>query len=96
MIIFGTLGLGLAVASMAVIAIDYFIQLRVVQPSLLNGESEGLAIMSQYNPHGVFIALEELGFLLAGLAFCFLALALGRTGLAEHSSSGVPSATERT
>jgi hypothetical protein len=79
--LFGTLGLGLAVASMAVIAIDYFIQLRVVQPSLLNGESEGLAIVSQYNPHGVFIALEELGFLLAGLAFCFLAFALGRTGL---------------
>ena len=79
--LFGTLGLGFAVASMAVIAIDYFIQLRVVQPSLLNGESEGLAIISQYNPHGIFIALEELGFLLAGLAFCFLALALGRTGL---------------
>ncbi len=79
--LFGTLGLGVAAASTAVLGIDYFIQLRVVQPSLLNGESEGLAIISQYNPHGIFIALEEFGFLLAGLAFCFLAFALGRTGL---------------
>lgn len=77
----GTLGLALAVASMAVIASDYFIQLRVVQPSLLNGEAEGLAIISQYNPHGVFIALEEIGFMLAAFAFCFLAFALGSTRL---------------
>jgi len=75
--VFGTAGLGLAVASFTVIAIDYFIQLRTVQPSLLRGEAEGLAIISQYNPHGVFIALEELGFLVAGIAFCFLALSLG-------------------
>jgi hypothetical protein len=32
----------------------------VVQPSLLSGESEGLAIISQYNPHGVFIAMQDL------------------------------------
>ena len=77
----GTLGLGFAAASMTVVAIDYFIQLRVVQPALLNGELDGLVIISQYNPHGVFIALEELGFLLAGLAFCFLAFTLGSTKL---------------
>jgi hypothetical protein len=65
----GTLGLGFAVASMTVVGIDYFIQLRVVQPALLNGELDGLVIVSQYNPHGVFIALEEFGFLLAGLAW---------------------------
>lgn len=79
--LFGTTGFGLAVASMTVIAIDYFIQLRTVQPSLVRGEFDGLAIISQYNPHGVFIALEELGFLLAGIAFFFLALALGSCGL---------------
>lgn len=77
----GTLGLGFAVASMTVVGIDYFIQLRVVQPALLNGELDGLVIISQYNPHGVFIALEEFGFLLAGLAFCFLAFTLGSTKL---------------
>jgi len=75
--VLGTIGLSLAVASFAVIAADYFIQLRTVQPALLRGEFDGLAIVSQYNPHGVFIALEELGFLVLGLSFAFLALALG-------------------
>jgi hypothetical protein len=77
----GTIGLCLAVASFTIIAVDYFIQLRTVQPALLNGEFDGLAIMSQYNPHGVYIALEELGFLAMGLSFAFLALAIGGSRL---------------
>ena len=75
--VFGTIGLCFAVVSFTVIALDYFVQLRTVQPSLLRGEFDGLAIISQYNPHSVFIALEELGFLVMGLSFAFLALALG-------------------
>ena len=79
--VFGTIGSSLAVASVTIIAIDYFIQLRTVQPALLRGEWDGLAILSQYNPHGVFIALEELGFLAMGLSFAFLALVLGSSRL---------------
>ena len=79
--VFGTIGSSLAVASFTVIAIDYFIQLRTVQPALLRGEWDGLAILSQYNPHGVFIALEELGFLAMALSFAFLASALGSSRL---------------
>lgn len=79
--LFGTIGLCLAAVSFTVIALDYFIQLRTVQPALLRGELDGLAILSQYNPHGVFIALEELGFLVMGLSFAFLALALGSSRL---------------
>ena len=79
--LFGTIGLCLATVSFTVIALDYFIQLRTVQPALRRGELEGLAILSQYNPHGVFIALEELGFLVMGLAFACLALALGASRL---------------
>jgi len=79
--LFGTIGLCLAAASFTVIALDYFIQLRTVQPALRRGELDGLAILSQYNPHGVFIALEELGFLVMGLAFACLALALGSSRL---------------
>jgi hypothetical protein len=79
--VFGTVGFGIAVAAMTVIAADYAIQLRTVQPALMNREFDGLAIISQYNPHGVFIALEELGFLLAGVSFLFLGLALGSAGL---------------
>ena len=75
--VFGTIGLCLSAVSFTVIAMDYFIQLRTVQPALLRGELDGLAILSQYNPHGVFIALEELGFLVMGLSFAFLALSLG-------------------
>lgn len=75
--VFGTVGLCFAVVSFTVIALDYFVQLRTVQPSLLRGEFDGLAIISQYNPHSIFIALEELGFLVMGLSFAFLALALG-------------------
>jgi hypothetical protein len=78
---FGTIGLGLAAVAFAVIAADYFIQLRCVQPALLRGEANGLAIISQYNPHGVFIALEELGFLVMGLSFAFLGLSLGSSRL---------------
>jgi len=75
--VFGTIGLSLATVAFTVIGMDYFIQLRTVQPALLRGELDGLAILSQYNPHGVFIALEELGFLVLGLSFAFLALLLG-------------------
>jgi hypothetical protein len=52
-----------------------------VQPALLRGEPDGLAIISQYHPHGVFIALEELGFLVMGLSFAFLALSVGSSRL---------------
>ena len=79
--VFGTVGFSLAVSSFTIIAIDYFIQLRTVQPALRQGEFDGLAILSQYNPHGVFIALEELGFLLMGLSFAFLATTLGSSRL---------------
>jgi hypothetical protein len=57
--------------SSGVFVVDYFVQLSVVQPSLLKGETDGIALITQYNPHGVFIALEEIGYLLMSLAmFC--------------------------
>lgn len=83
--VFGTVGSTLAAVSFGIIGLDYFIQLRTVQPSLLRGETDGLAIISQYNPHGVFIALEELGFLLMGISFGFIALALGSSKLQQIS-----------
>jgi hypothetical protein len=51
---------------------DYFVQISVVQPSLVNGETEGIAILTQYNPHGVFIALEEIGYIIMSIAFISL------------------------
>lgn len=81
---YSQIGLCFAVFSAAVLAIDYYIQLAMVQPSLLKGELEGLALISQYNPHGIFIALEELGYLAMSLAYLFMGLALrGATKLAR-------------
>ena len=71
--IFSLLGLCLAVVAAAVILIDYFIQVSVMQPSLEKGQLDGWAILTQYNPNGVFIALEELGYLLMSLALACVA-----------------------
>ncbi len=79
--LFGVIGVCLATVSFTVIAIDYFIQLRTVQVALLRGEASSVVALSQYNPHGVFIALEEAGFLVAAVSFVFLALALASSRL---------------
>lgn len=76
--VFSGIAVGLGAVAAAALLIDYAVQLAVLQPSLLRGETPGLSLWSQYNPHGVFIALENLGYLLLGLAL--LALAAVFTG----------------
>jgi len=81
--IFSRIALVLAVMAAGIIFVNYFLQLAVIQPSLLNGEPDGIALLTQYNPHGIFIALEEAGYLL--MAVSLLALVpvfagLGRSG----------------
>lgn len=73
--IFSQLGLWLGAAGALIIAADYFVQLAVIPPSLSAGEGLSVAALSQYNPHGVFIALEELGFLLIGAGLFVVARA---------------------
>lgn len=75
--IFGQIGLSFALIYTAVITADYFIQLAVVQPSLLKGETEGLSLFVQYNPHGIFIGLEDLGYLMMTVALLFAAAVFG-------------------
>jgi hypothetical protein len=62
-------------ASMAATAlgVTYFVQLATVQPSLLKGEQSGLALWSMYNQHGLFIALEDLGYWLMSASLLFAA-----------------------
>jgi len=80
--LFGTIGLTFAAISFTVIAADYFVQLQTVQPALLRAEEAvSVVTLSQYNPHGVFIALENLGYLAMGVSFGFLGLALGASRL---------------
>lgn len=67
-----------AMGAFAIIA-DYAVQLAVVNPSLLAQEHDGVALLTQYNPHGVFVALEELGYSLITLSLGCAGLGLRRT-----------------
>lgn len=69
-------GVAFTLLAVGPLAVDYAIQLTVVQPSLLAGESDGIALVSQYNPHGVFIALESVGYVALAVAFVFLSPAI--------------------
>jgi len=80
--IFSRIAVAIATAAATVVSLDYFIQIEVIQPSLLRQERDGLALFSQYNPHGVFIAMEDLGYLGMSVAFIFLGASLaGKSGL---------------
>jgi len=70
----------LALISATVLAIDYYVQFAVVPASLHADETEGLPLLIQYNPHGLFIALEELGYLAMTLSFVFVASAFSPGG----------------
>ena len=71
--IFSHIALSFAVIYATIILIDYFIQFTVVIPSILTGETAGLTLFTQYNPHGFFIALETLGYSMMSGAFLFVA-----------------------
>lgn len=79
------LGLMLSAIAATVLIGDYVIQLAVIQPSLLAGERDGVSMLSQFNPHGLFIALEELGFVLMSASLGLLGSALGRVSALERA-----------
>lgn len=76
--IFAHTGLIFAVVSGIILFSDYFIQVSVIQPSLLNGETDGMALLTQYNPHGLFVVLEEIGYIAMSLSFLFFAPVFSR------------------
>ena len=71
--IYSQMGLSFALIAAVILLGDYYLQFSVVPVSLMNGETEGLAALIQYNPHGVFLVLEELGYLMMSLSFLFVA-----------------------
>jgi hypothetical protein len=80
--VFSLVGLGIAVIAAAVLLIDYYLQASVMQLSLEKGQLDGWAMLTQYNPNGVFIALEELGYLLMSVVFlCLAPVFVKRTGI---------------
>jgi hypothetical protein len=71
--ILSRIGLAFAACCAVVIGVDYFTQFAVVIPSLQGGETADLSLFTQYNPHGLFIASEALGYLAMSLALLFAA-----------------------
>ena len=71
--IFSQIGLSFAIITAVILLSDYFVQFFVIPMSLKNGETEGIAMLIQYNPHGLFLVLEELGYLVMSLSFLFMA-----------------------
>ncbi|HET9656182.1 MAG TPA: hypothetical protein VFP72_12570 [Kineosporiaceae bacterium] len=83
------MSVALAAIAAGVLVTDYGIQLTVVQPVLLKGETDGIGLLSQYNPHGVFIALEDVGYLLLGLAFAAVGVAAAARSRLERVVRGM-------
>jgi hypothetical protein len=81
--IYSHIALSLAIAAAIILLGDYFVQFSVVPISLMQGETEGITMLTQYNPHGVFIVLEELGYILMSLSFLFLAPIFARRSRLE-------------
>ncbi len=71
--IFSQIGLSFAIIASTILLMDFFVQFSVVPVSLMNGETEGITLLTQYNAHGLFIVLEELGYLMMVLSFLFVA-----------------------
>lgn len=65
--VFGTIAVVFATIGSSILIADYYVQLAVIMPSILNGEhGDGLSLLTMYNGRGVFIALEEAGYLCLG------------------------------
>lgn len=86
--LYSRIGLSFAVVYAVVIVVDYFLQLTVVAPSLQAGETDGLSLLTQYDPHGVFIAMEALGYLMLTVALLFAA-PIFAGGRAERAIRGL-------
>ena len=68
------IGLIFAMFSVGVLITNYFVQFSVVPVSLLKEQTEGITLLTQYNPYGLFIVLEELGYLLMCVSFFFISI----------------------
>jgi hypothetical protein len=72
------IGVAFTIMGVAILVVDYASQLTFIQPALVLGETEGLSPWTQYNPHRIFIALENVGYVLLNLAFLFIGVAMVR------------------
>jgi hypothetical protein len=76
--LFTFLSISFTLISSTVLLIAYFTQFSVVPISAMKGETEGIALITQYNENGLFIAMEELGYITMSIALFFLAFAFSK------------------
>lgn len=79
------IGVSFAIMASLILITDYFIQVSVIQPSLLAGETDGISLLTQFNPHGIFIVLEEIGFTLMIISFFALFPIFNENGTLEKT-----------
>jgi hypothetical protein len=79
--IFGYMAVATAVVAAAILVPNYWVQSSVVPASIAAGETEGIALLTQYNPHGLFIALEEVGYLVMSISFLLAVPLVAGSGL---------------
>ena len=82
--IFSQIALNFALLSTLTLVLNYVLQILVIQPSLSNGEEVGIALLTQYNVHGVFIAMEVIGYIFMAISFAFLVPTLDKTTKEER------------
>lgn len=82
--LFTFLSIAFTLISSTVLLIAYFTQFSVVPISVMKGETEGIALITQYNEHGLFIAMEELGYITMSIALFFLAFAFSKNTRIER------------
>jgi hypothetical protein len=71
--LYSSISVAFGVITTTTLLIAYFVQFAVVPISMMKGETEGIALLTQYNGHGIFIALEELGYITMSITMFFLA-----------------------
>lgn len=70
--IFANISNSFALLSAVVLLITYYTQVMIVPVSLAKNETDGLGLLIQYNSHGLFIAMEELGYILMSFSLVSL------------------------
>jgi len=83
--LFSLIGISFAIISTLILSLDYFVQVSFIQPTLLAGETEGIAHLSQYNPHGIFIIMEEIGFITMNISLFSLVPVFSLPGKLERN-----------
>lgn len=61
-------GMLFGVMASVILLLTYYVQAAVVPISLMKEEYDGIALLTMYNEHGIFIAQEEIAYLLMALS----------------------------